>query len=78
MDLPEHLTLETVGHVGRRVRIFLDGVEVREVVEAHTGEGWLIRVCRDAAGKFMLTGDPQDPDIATERLTGRVTAELRD
>jgi hypothetical protein len=71
-QLPEHLTEANTSRIGRFCRIYLDGTEVKDVREAHTGEGWLIRYCRDPAGKLLRDG----LGLATERLTGVVTAHL--
>jgi YD repeat-containing protein len=71
-ELPKHLTVENTNRIGRFCRIYLDGTEVKDVTEAHTGEGWLIRYYRDPAGKLIRAGDC----FATERLTGVVTVRL--
>ena len=72
-DLPEHLTLENTIEIGVHVRVFLDGVEQKDVFEAHTGEGWIVRARHDADGRaFSEDGE----NIATDRVTGTVTAEV--
>lgn len=73
MKLPEHLTHENTAAQGLPVRVFLDGVEQMKVLEAHTAEGWLVRAKLDANGRTYADGE----DVATERLTGKVTAHLR-
>lgn len=70
--LPEHLTIANTVARGIRVRVFLDGAEQRNVEEAHTGEGWLVRHKLDAEGRICVEGD----SIVRERLSGAVTAEV--
>lgn len=44
--------------------------EVKEVIEANTVEGWLVRLRRNDDGQFFI--DPEHSDeVAKERLTGR-------
>lgn len=54
------------------VRIYLDGAEVRGVVEAHRVEGWLIRYVNTEDGEPIVGADG---NLLTEKLYGRVTAE---
>lgn len=68
MMLPDHLVAGEVPPC----RVFLDGVEVEKVVEAHLTEGWMIKLVEDEEGNPVNNGD----EYATERLTGVVTAEL--
>lgn len=69
VDLPCHLTHETTAIYGP-ISVFLNGVEVHDVCEAHTGEGWLIRGKRDELGGIIVEGD----EFATEKMFGIVTA----
>ena len=51
--------------------IWLDGVEVTGVIEAHLTEGWLIRVVYNDDGSIRLDGE----DVATVKEFGTVAAE---
>lgn len=44
------------------------GNELRDVVEANSDEGWLVRFRRDGSGNFIVDEDGQT--LATERLDG--------
>lgn len=70
--LPAHLTVENTSKIGTRVAVFLDGVEQKNVIEAHTGEGWLVRCKISDDGSALVDGDK----IATERVNGTVTAKV--
>lgn len=72
MTLPEHLTWENTAAIGVNVVVYFDGVQVHDIIEAHTGEGWLIRARHNVAGLVFADGD----EIATETLHGLVTAEI--
>lgn len=52
--------------------VLLDGVEMRECIEADTDAGYIIRARRDEAGLLVLDGE----ELATERLEGVVTVNL--
>ena len=64
-------------HYGNRtnvvLRVFLDDVEQRDVVECHTDEGWLVRLVRGQDGNLVLNATRDA--IVTERLTGSVRVE---
>lgn len=66
-----HYTAHNPDHLGTRV--FLDGVEVLDVVECDDAEGWILRVCRNENGCFQMNAAGND--IRRERLEGRVTVE---
>ena len=63
-------TADNTIKIGRRFAIYLDGVEQRDVIQADTDEGYVIRSKCTADGKPMRDGEKW----ATERLTGNVTA----
>ena len=54
------------------VRVFLDGVEMREVIAYDMDAGMIERISRDAGGKLVMVGD----DFATETLLGTVEVTL--
>lgn len=54
------------------VRVFLDGVEMREVIAYDMDAGTIERISRDAGGKLVMVGD----DFATETLHGTVEVTL--
>lgn len=63
--------------IGSRLRIFLDGVEQREVIEYDCDAGTLLRNKLNAEGNVQI--DPTQPDqVWTEHLTGTVTVEWKD
>lgn len=43
------------------------GEAVHEVVEVNCDEGWLIRLAKDADGKYLIDGDR----VVTERISGQ-------
>lgn len=57
---------------GRRVRVFLDGIEINEVITADSKLGIVERYKSDAAGKPVISGD----EAARETLTGEVRIEI--
>ncbi len=52
-----------------KVRVLLDGVELRDVTQADDVAGFVIRCSRDPAGKLQKA---DDDTIANERLEGCV------
>lgn len=54
------------------MRIYLNGVEIHDVTEAHTGEGWLLKTVRNFEGSLIV----RNGAIVTEKLNGFVTAEV--
>lgn len=60
-------------HVG--CRVFIDGVEVMDVIECDTEAGTLTKYARNPDGSFKL--DIGKSMIETETLTGVVTVEDR-
>lgn len=66
-------TIENTIKVGKPVAVYLDGVEVNNVIEADTEHGYIIR-CKENERGFMYADS--NGDVAAERLTGRVTVEL--
>lgn len=58
-------------HMADKVnKVFLDEVEIKDVREAHTGEGWLVRYINRA----LVRGEHDHP---VETLRGKVCVELR-
>lgn len=53
--------------------VHADGTEDRDVIEANSEEGWLIRYRRDADGKLIVSGD----ECLTERIECSFTIERR-
>lgn len=72
MELKGHVTAEACREAGVCARVLLDGAEVRDVFEAHTEEGWLVRFVREAEGYALH----QDGAFIRERLTGAVRVEV--
>lgn len=62
----------TVG-CGLRARIFLDGEEMRDVIEADIRGGRVVTLRRGDDGKIILDGE----DVATRTVNGAVVVELR-
>lgn len=67
-DLPEHIRAGDIPPA----RVYLDGVEMTDVLEVHTGEGWVIMFTRDSKGGVVRNGE----HILTETRRGTVTVEL--
>lgn len=63
-------TVENTSKINRPVIVYLDGVEVSLVVEADTEQGYITRCRQDEKGLMYADGNGE---VATERLTGRVT-----
>ena len=55
-------------HFVRGPQVFLNGVEMRDCIEADEEEGYVIRHVRDVAGRLVVDGDV----LRTERLRGSV------
>lgn len=73
MTLPTgHLTYRNTAQIGLPVRVFVDGVEVKDCREAHTEEGWVVITVRDQSGRYVIDGD----EFKAMRITGNVTVEL--
>lgn len=66
-----HYTAKNPKH--RRCRVFLGGVEMRDVIECDTDEGWLIKFQIGPDGKPVLSSNRAH--ILRERLTGSVRVE---
>jgi hypothetical protein len=60
------------GECAHLLRVFIDGVEVADVFEINTDDGWLKRFVRAENGKFLLKEDKP----ARETLYGNVSAEI--
>lgn len=73
--MERHLTVENTVNRGVNVQIYLDGVEMRHIVEAHLDEGWIDRVKVDQDGNLVAGGKNRD-ELVIERLWGVVTAEI--
>jgi hypothetical protein len=57
-----------------KVRFFLDGVEVKDVITADDEEGFLLVYVYDESGKHQLSSDRTE--ALTERRTGVVRIEV--
>lgn len=55
------------------ILVMLDGVEVKDVVAYDAAEGWVERIERNRDGEAFA----RDGKMATERVTGQVTASIR-
>lgn len=62
--------------LGPRLRIFLDGVEQKEVVEYDCDKGIVLKNKLGADGQTMLNA--KRDEIVRETVTGNVTVEWRD
>jgi len=51
--------------------VFLNGELIEDVVEAHTAEGWIIKLHRRSDGILAVNG----PRYMTERLVGEVVVK---
>lgn len=71
-DPGERLYAETIAD-GLKVRVFLDGREMKDVVMADPGLGEIKRAVKTAKGNFVLTADGQE--VMYETLKGRVRWE---
>lgn len=56
-----------------RIKVMLDGVEVRDVLAYDGAAGWVERNTRDDRGDLVIDG----ADLVTERVHGTVTVEWR-
>lgn len=63
-------TVENTSKINRPMAVYLDGVEVNNVIEADTTQGYVVRCKQNERG--LLYAD-EHGDVATERLTGRIT-----
>lgn len=70
-QLPRHLR---AGHVPR-CRIYLNGEEQHDVVEADLDEGWLVKYVRNSQGDYMLDTTGEEL-IQSAKVHGVVVAEL--
>lgn len=57
---------------GKRVRVMLDGTEVKNVETADDAEGWVIKAKENELGQVYAVGD----EIAKETLRGKVAFEF--
>jgi hypothetical protein len=62
-----HYTSNNPAHIGTVV--FLDGVEIQDVMECDTSDGWVLRMKLNDDGKIYEI----DGNLATEKLFGIVT-----
>lgn len=65
-------TYENTAKIGKYMRVFLDGVELRNCMECDTDKGYAI-ICAVDEGSRMVVGPDGEP--ATERLEGTITVE---
>lgn len=59
-------TVENTVAIGKPVRVFCDGVEIHDCVEANDVEGWAVVYERGQDGQISITGD----DIDTRKISG--------
>ncbi len=64
-------TVENTVEIGKPKRVFVDGVEINNVIECDTEEGYAIFHPVDEDGNFFL----YDERIVTETVRGVVTVE---
>ena len=69
IGIDEVLTTETVLSFGKPLRVFLDGVEQRDVIRAQDG---MIEVFKRRDGEYVIDGN----ELATECLHGEVRVEV--
>lgn len=62
-------THKNTAAIGCPMDVFLDGVQVDDVTEADTAEGYVIQCKRDGDGHFIIDGDGK---VMTTRLNGAV------
>lgn len=67
-DDPGYLVYAAMGHLGREVRIKLDGQEVSGVLTADDEEGLIVRAKRDELHLLMI----KDGEVLTEEIRGKV------
>ena len=67
-------TPENTSVIGRNARVFLDGTEVEDAVEADTDEGYVVRYVRDENGKRVHDGI----EVQRERVRGKVAVSFED
>ena len=58
---------------GLRGKVWVDGVEVKDVVTADEDQGHVIRFAKDLKGKFLIR---QNRFLVKERLYGKVRVEI--
>lgn len=66
-----HYASNNQRHIGTRA--FLDGVEVKDVTEANTDQGWFRRAVRGASGNFIV--DRVRGEVVTKTVRGNVTVK---
>lgn len=66
-------TVQNTVELGICADVWLNGELVKDVIEADTDEGYILRAKRNEAGDIFIDGD----EYATERLEGVVTVETR-
>ena len=62
-------TVENTAAIDKPMRVFLDGAEQKDCVEADEENGFVIVYARDKDGRYILEGD----EIKTETRYGVVT-----
>ncbi len=58
---------------GLRGKVWLDGVEIKDVVTADEDQGHVIRFARNLQGEFLIR---QSRSLVKERLYGKVKTEI--
>lgn len=64
-------TVENTIKTGNPMRVFVDGVEINNVIECDTEEGYAVFYLVDEEGDLCVCGD----EIVTETVRGVVTVE---
>lgn len=64
-------TVENTSAVGKHKRVFVDGVEISNVIECDTNEGYAVYHPIDTNGNLRICEDY----LATETIHGVVTVE---
>lgn len=59
--------------MGKDVRVFLNGEEVKHVAEADDEAGFVVLFPKDAEGRFIVRGE----ELVRERLEGDVRVEVK-
>lgn len=73
MSLPTRLTAENTVGQGIPVKVWYNGHEIHNVVEADTAEGWAEVFIVDGFGHPVLDmSNPEDPTVRTKILTGDI------
>lgn len=67
-DDPGNILYASMGYLGRKVRVKLDGEEISAVITADEEEGFVVRYRKDVDDHFVI----EDDEAVTETITGKV------